>query len=75
VLAGFAIWKPVQFHELAWLMGGYDNARVVHFLGMAAIVAFLVMHLVLVAIVPSTLLPMFTGRAKSHEMVEAKGSK
>ena len=45
-------------------MGGYDGARVVHFLGMSAIVAFLVMHLVLVAIVPSTLLPMITGFAK-----------
>lgn len=75
VLAGFAIWKPVQFHELAWLMGGYDNARVVHFFGMAAIVAFLVMHLVLVAIVPSTLWPMVSGRAKTHEIAAAKGSK
>jgi len=64
ILAGFAVWKPVQFYELAWLMGGYDGARVVHFLGMSAIVAFLVMHLVLVAIVPSTLLPMITGFAK-----------
>ena len=66
ILAGFAIWKPVQLHELAWLMGGYNGARVVHFFGMCAIVAFLVMHLVLVAIVPSTLLPMFTGVAKTH---------
>jgi len=66
ILAGLAIWKPVQFHELAWLMGGYNGARVVHFFGMAAIVAFLVMHLVLVAIVPSTLLPMITGFARPH---------
>jgi len=66
ILAGMAIWKPVQFHELAWIMGGYNGARVVHFLGMTAIVAFLVMHLVLVAIVPSTLLPMFSGFARRH---------
>jgi thiosulfate reductase cytochrome b subunit len=63
ILAGLAIWKPVQFYELAWIMGGYDGARVVHFLGMAAIVAFIVIHLALVLIVPSTLLPMFTGKA------------
>jgi len=66
ILAGFAVWKPVQFHELAWLMGGYDGARIVHFLGMTAIVAFLVVHLALVLIVPSTLLPMFTGFARGH---------
>ena len=64
ILAGLAVWKPVQLYELAWLMGGYDGARVVHFLGMTAIVAFIVVHLVLVALVPSTLLPMFTGVAK-----------
>ena len=66
ILAGFAVWKPVQFSSLAALMGGYDGARIVHFLGMSAIVAFLVMHLVLVALVPSTLIPMFTGTAKTH---------
>jgi len=66
MIAGWAIWKPIQFHELAWLMGGYDGARVVHFFGMAAIVAFLVMHLVLVAIVPSTFWPMITGFARRH---------
>jgi thiosulfate reductase cytochrome b subunit len=75
VFAGFAIWKPVQFHELAWLMGGYNGARVVHFFGMTAIVAFLVMHLVLVAIVPSTLLPMVTGSATTHAAANNAGSK
>lgn len=64
ILAGLAMWKPVQFSPLAALMGGYDGARVVHFFGMVAIVAFIVMHLVLVLIVPSTLLPMVTGSAK-----------
>lgn len=66
ILAGLAMWKPVQFSELAALMGGYDGARVVHFLGMASIVAFLLVHLALVLLVPSTFLPMITGRAKSH---------
>ncbi|RBP02028.1 thiosulfate reductase cytochrome b subunit [Roseiarcus fermentans] len=64
ILAGLAIWKPVQFQELAWLFGGYDGARVVHFFGMAAIVLFLIIHLALVTLVPSTFLPMITGDAK-----------
>jgi thiosulfate reductase cytochrome b subunit len=63
ILAGLAIWKPVQFQGLAWLFGGYDGARVVHFFGMAAIVLFLIVHLVLVALVPSTFLPMLKGVA------------
>lgn len=64
ILAGLAVWKPVQFQELAWLFGGYDGARVVHFFGMTAIVLFLIIHLALVALVPSTFLPMITGVAK-----------
>jgi thiosulfate reductase cytochrome b subunit len=63
VLSGLAIWKPGQFQELAWLLGGFDVARVVHFLGMAAIVLFLVVHVALVIIVPKTLPAMITGRA------------
>jgi len=35
----------------------------VHFFGMAAIVAFVVVHLVMVALVPRTLLTMIRGRA------------
>jgi thiosulfate reductase cytochrome b subunit len=68
VLSGLAIWKPGQFQELTWLFGGFDIARVVHFLGMAAIVLFLVVHVALVIIVPKTLPTMITGRAPTHEM-------
>jgi thiosulfate reductase cytochrome b subunit len=64
VLSGLAIWKPAQFHELAWLFGGYDTARLVHFLGMSAIVLFVVVHLALVIIVPRTLPTMITGRTR-----------
>jgi thiosulfate reductase cytochrome b subunit len=67
VLSGLAIWKPVQFQELTWLFGGFDAARVVHFLGMAAIVLFLIVHIALVLIVPKTLPPMITGRAPADE--------
>jgi thiosulfate reductase cytochrome b subunit len=66
VLSGLAIWKPGQFQELAFLFGGFDTARLVHFLGMAAIVLFLVVHISLVIIVPRTLPAMITGRAPAH---------
>jgi thiosulfate reductase cytochrome b subunit len=66
VLSGLAIWKPGQFQELAWLFGGFDTARLVHFLGMVAIVLFLLVHISLVIIVPKTLPTMITGRAPVH---------
>lgn len=65
VASGIAVWKPVQFDWLAALMGGFDNARVVHFVAMAGIVAFVAVHVLLVLIVPKTLLPMFTGRVRA----------
>lgn len=67
VLSGLAIWKPGQFQELTWLLGGFDVARVIHFLGMAAIVMFLIVHIALVVIVPKTLPPMITGRVSADE--------
>jgi thiosulfate reductase cytochrome b subunit len=61
VLAGLAIWKPVQFSTLASLFVTFQGARLVHFFGMAAIVAFLVVHVALALLVPRTLLAMITG--------------
>ncbi|MGW7772152.1 cytochrome b/b6 domain-containing protein [Pseudomonas machongensis] len=61
VLSGLAIWKPIQLQQLTALFGGYDAARYAHFAAMAAIGAFVVVHLVLVLLVPKTLLPMITG--------------
>ncbi len=63
-LSGLVVWKSVQFQALSWIVGNYDTARFVHFAGMSLICAFVIVHIALVAIVPSTLLPMFTGRAK-----------
>jgi thiosulfate reductase cytochrome b subunit len=63
IVSGLAIWKPVQCYPLAFALGGYEIARRVHFLAMAGIVGFIVVHLALVAIVPRTLRPMVTGRA------------
>ena len=62
VLSGLSIWKPVQFQELTALFGGYDTARYVHFLAMAAIVGFLIVHIALALIVPKSLRAMITGR-------------
>jgi thiosulfate reductase cytochrome b subunit len=61
VLSGLAIWKPVQFSELAALFGSFQTARLVHFLCMTAIVLFLVVHVALALLVPSTLVAMITG--------------
>src|SRR6202008_463458 len=47
VLSGLSIWKPVQLQWLTALFGGYDAARYVHFFCLAAIVAFIVVHVVL----------------------------
>ncbi len=62
VLSGLALWKPIQLQELTALFGGYDAARYVHFFAMAAIVGFLVVHVLLALIVPKSLKAMVTGR-------------
>ena len=64
VLSGLSLWKPVQLQWLASLLGGYEVARRVHFAAMAGLVAFIVLHLALVALVPRTLMAMITGRAR-----------
>jgi thiosulfate reductase cytochrome b subunit len=61
ILSGITIWKPVQTYPLEVVFGGFQGARLVHFLAMSGIVAFLVVHLALVALVPSTLIAMITG--------------
>ena len=62
VLSGLSIWKPVQLQWLTALFGGYDTARYVHFICMASIVAFLVIHVVLALLVPKSLRAMIIGR-------------
>ena len=62
VLSGLAVWKSVQFPLLRTLIGGYDNARVVHFFAMSVLVAFFFVHVVMVALVPRSLLLMIRGR-------------
>ena len=62
VLSGLSMWKPVQLHWLSVLFGGYNAARYVHFICMAAIVAFMVVHVALAVLVPKSLRAMIIGR-------------
>jgi len=62
VLSGLSIWKSVQFQELTALFGGFDAARYVHFLAMAAIVGFLVVHVLVALLVPKSIRAMIKGK-------------
>ena len=65
VLSGLVLWKSVQFGLLRELLGGYEFARRIHFFAMAGLVAFIAVHLVMVALVPRTLLTMLvSGRTR-----------
>ncbi len=61
VVSGLAIWKPVQLSGLVGLMGGFQNARLIHFGGMAVLVGFLAVHVALALLVPQTLWAMLSG--------------
>jgi len=70
VATGLSIWKPVQLGWLTWLFGGYDIARRIHFAMMTLIVAFLILHVVLALLVPSTLFGMIFGRRPAPDEQE-----
>jgi thiosulfate reductase cytochrome b subunit len=61
VITGLSLWKPVQFSELAALFGSFQTIRLIHFLCMAAIVAFVVVHVTLALLVPQSFVAMITG--------------
>ena len=61
-LSGLAIWKPVQLWWLTFVFGGFQGARLVHFLAMSAIVGFLVVHVLMALIVPKTIRAMVFGK-------------
>lgn len=61
-LSGVVLWKSVQFPLLSDWLGGYEVARYIHFYAMSFICVFIVVHLVMVALVPKTLLAMLRGR-------------
>jgi thiosulfate reductase cytochrome b subunit len=61
VITGLCLWKPVQFSELANLFGSFQTIRLIHFLCMSVIVAFILVHVTLALLVPRSLLTMLTG--------------
>src|SRR5580658_6236699 len=61
VTTGLCLWKPVQFSELANLFGSFQAIRLIHFLCMSAIVAFILVHVTLALLVPRSLVAMLTG--------------
>jgi thiosulfate reductase cytochrome b subunit len=46
VITGLAIYKPVQFSVLTWLCGGYEAARLEHFILTIGYCLFFVIHIV-----------------------------
>ena len=72
VVTGLSIWKPVQLGALTGPFGGYATARLIHLGLMAAIVWFIVIHLVLVALFPRTLVSMVAGVPGEEEHDEAR---
>jgi Ni/Fe-hydrogenase b-type cytochrome subunit len=50
LVTGIVMYKPVQFSALGVLVGGYHRARLLHFLAMCGLLAFIPGHLVMVAI-------------------------
>jgi thiosulfate reductase cytochrome b subunit len=67
VLTGLSIWKPVQFGWLTGLFGGYPIARGIHLTMMLLIVAFIVLHVTLVALYPRTLVSMVVNVAAEQD--------
>jgi thiosulfate reductase cytochrome b subunit len=68
VLSGLVVWKPVQFSELTFLFYDFQGARLAHFIGMVAIVGFILVHVALAVIVPRTLIAMLKGGPQVPEI-------
>ena len=49
-ISGLALWRPAQLSLLVTLFGGFQNVRLAHFVAMLGLVAFLPVHLLMVAI-------------------------
>lgn len=48
LLTGLVMYKPVQLSALGWIFGGYRGARLLHFLSMCGLLAFIPGHLIMV---------------------------
>ena len=74
VLTGFAIYKPTQLAWLTALFGGYEGARMVHFILTMLFVVFFVVHIVQVAREGwRALLSMVTGYQRADTLASAHG--
>jgi thiosulfate reductase cytochrome b subunit len=69
VVTGLLLWKPVQFATGVALLGGFQAVRLEHFLGMSVIVGFLIVHVALSLVVPSTLWAMISGGPRLRRRV------
>jgi len=67
VLSGLAMYEPVQLPRLTALLGGYDAARAIHLLVLAALALFTVIHVVQVLLHARTLADMTVGRDERPE--------
>lgn len=67
VLSGLAIYKPVQLPHLTALLGGYDAARAIHLMLLAALALFTLVHVVQVLLHPRSLVDMTSGGAVGPE--------
>lgn len=73
ILTGISIYWPVQFSGIASLFGGYDSARVWHFLFMAALIFFFCGHIVMVVVAGWwNFVSMLTGWKRTTENPELK---
>ena len=61
VVTGLAIWKPVQLQFITLLLGDFDIARILHFLAMAGLALFILIHVSMALLVPRSMLSMLRG--------------
>jgi thiosulfate reductase cytochrome b subunit len=74
VVSGWVVWKPMQLSELTRLFYDFQGARLVHFIGMTAIVVFLIIHVALALLVPKTIGAMVTGGPRVNDRLEPAGA-
>lgn len=67
VLSGLALYKPVQLPRLTAVLSGYDAARALHLLVLAALALFALVHVLQVLLHPRTLVDMTVGRRTREE--------
>ncbi len=68
--SGLALWKPVQFQRIADFMGGYEQARYIHFYGMVILGLFILIHVSIAFAVKETIKSMFTGRLTKSQIAK-----